>query len=143
MDLTSDSYRPFLKPDNPLIYVHKESNHPPLILENIPKSVNKRLSELSKSEEIFIECSKEYQTALNNSGYKFPLKYETTTENSRRKKQRRRNILWFNPPYSKNIKTNIGKEFFKLLDTCFPAYHILNPIIIRNSVKLSYNDAML
>ena len=32
---------------------------------------------------------------------------------------RRRNVIWFNPPYNKNVETNIlGKEFFKLIDKC-------------------------
>ena len=29
------------------LYVHKRSNHPPRIIDNIPQSINKRLSEIS------------------------------------------------------------------------------------------------
>ena len=57
LDLRSNSYRPYLKPNNPILYVNSQSNHPPSILRNIPISVNKRLSELSSSEEIFKESS--------------------------------------------------------------------------------------
>ena len=32
-----------------------------------------------------------------------------TAQNSR--KNRQRNIIWFNPPYSMNVQTNIGREF--------------------------------
>ena len=32
-----------------------------------------------------------------------------TVQNSR--KNRQRNIIWFNPPYSMNVQTNIGREF--------------------------------
>ena len=88
-----------MKPNNPLLYVHKHSNHPPSILENIPKSVNKRLSELSKDEVIFNEAAKDYQEALEKSGYDFKLKFDPPHQENRRKKNRSRNITWFNPPY--------------------------------------------
>ena len=68
LDLSRNLYKPFLKPNNPLSYVHKESNHPPSILRNIPESINRRLCELSKNEILFNESSNEYQTALDNSG---------------------------------------------------------------------------
>ena len=49
LDLTRNIYKPYLKPNNPVLYVHKDSNHPPQILKNIPASINKRLSEISKN----------------------------------------------------------------------------------------------
>ena len=54
-------------------------------------------------------------------------------------RNRRRKIIWFNPPYSKNVETNIGKKFFSLIDKHFPKGHVLNPIFNRNSVKISYS----
>ena len=128
-----------MKPNNPLLYVHKESNHPPSILKNIPESVNKRLSELSKNEILFNEAAKDYQTALNNAGYSYKMNFDPPKEEPKRKKQRCRHIVWFNPPYSKNVATNIGKEFFQLIDSCFPPGHILHQVINRNTVKLSYS----
>ena len=47
-------------------------------------------------------------------------------------------MTYFNPPYSKNVKTNIGGRFLKLIDKCFPKYHPLHKIVNRNTVKLSY-----
>ena len=139
LDLQRNIYKPFLKPNNPLLYVHRDSNHPPSILKNIPESINRRLSELSKNEDVFNEAAPQYQNALKNSGYNFELKFNPPTQNSRRNKPRSRNIVWFNPPFSKNIATNIGQEFFKLLERCFPPDHILRPIINKNTVKLSYS----
>ena len=55
LDLSRNIFMPYLKPNNKLLYVNKQSNHPPLILKNIPLSVNRRLSELSCSQEIFIQ----------------------------------------------------------------------------------------
>ena len=45
----------------------------------------------------------------------------------------------FNPTYSKNVKTNVGKVFLQLLKKHFPASHILNKIFNKNTVKISYS----
>ena len=57
---------------------------------------------------------------------------------SENKKRRQRKITWFNPPYSKNVQTNIGEKFLKLIDKNFPKDHPLRKIINRNTVKVSY-----
>ena len=58
---------------------------------------------------------------------------------SHKKKCRKRNIVWFNPPYSAHVANNIGKDFFRLLDQHFPPHHRLYKICNRNNVKLSYS----
>ena len=60
-----------------------------------------------------------------------------TAQNSR--KNRQRNILWFNPPYSMNIQTNIGREFLNLVDKHFPKNHRYNKIFNKNNIKVSYS----
>ena len=52
-DLDKDIYKPYMKPNDKPVYVHTESNHPRSILKNIPLSVNKRLSMISSSKEVF------------------------------------------------------------------------------------------
>ena len=32
-DLTNGSYKPYMKPNNKLLYVHRQSNHPPALLK--------------------------------------------------------------------------------------------------------------
>ena len=54
-------------------------------------------------------------------------------------RKRTRNITWFNPPYSENVATNIGRKFFTLIDKCFPKEHQLNKLLNRSTVKLSYS----
>ena len=44
-DLQSNSYKPYRKPDNLPVYIHKDSNHPPSILRELPKTIAKRLSD--------------------------------------------------------------------------------------------------
>ena len=78
-----------------------------------------------------------YETALNESGYKTTLTYTKTTNVNNR--NRARNIIWFNPPYSQNVKTNIGKTFLKLVKKHFPRGHKLYKIFNRNTLKLSYS----
>ena len=47
--------------------------------------------------------------------------------------------MWFNPPFSKNVKTNIARSFLHLVDTHFPAGHKLHKIFNTNTVKVSYS----
>ena len=46
LDLRTAIYKPYKKPNSNLTYIHKQSNHPPSIIKNLPKSINKRLSDL-------------------------------------------------------------------------------------------------
>ena len=48
-------------------------------------------------------------------------------------------MIWFTPPYSAALKTNIGKEFLKIIDKNFPANNPLHKILNRKTVKLSYS----
>jgi hypothetical protein len=52
---------------------------------------------------------------------------------------RKRNIIYFNPPYSCTIKTNVGKKFLQLVERCFPPGHVLRSSFNRNTLKLSYS----
>ena len=54
-------------------------------------------------------------------------------------RNRKRKILWFNPPYNSTVKSNIGKDFLKLIDKCFPPWHPLRQIVNKNTVKVSYS----
>ena len=108
LDLKSGKHSPYTKEGNIPLYVHKQSNHPPSILRNIPESINKRLSEISSDKECFDKAKSAYQDALNNSGYKYNLSYETPTpDTSRQRRNHQRNITRFNPPYSQNVEMKV------------------------------------
>ena len=125
-NLTSGSYKPYMKPNNKLLYVHRQSIHPPALLKNIPDNINKRLSSISSSKEIFDEAIPPYQKALEESGYDYKFTYNTTTKQTTRSKwNRKRNIIWYNPPWNSNVKTNLGKKFLSIVDKCFPKNHPL------------------
>ena len=59
-NLSNATYRPFCKTNNEITYIHKESNHPPSILRQIPLSIESRLSKHSSNEKIFKESAQIY-----------------------------------------------------------------------------------
>ena len=135
-DLKNNVFKPYKKPNNEPLYVHKQSNHPPNVLKQIPKGIARRLSDISSSQEIFQQASPVYEEALRKSGYDEELQY--CPERPPRR-NRKRQIIWFNPPYSVNVTTNIGKEFLRLLRVHFHRQHAFRKIFNKNTVKLSYS----
>lgn len=104
--------------------------------------ITKRLSDISCNAEEFNKAKGAYEQALRSSGYEEKMEYiekTSNTTNSTVRKKRTRNIIWYNPPYSLNVKTNIGKKFLWLLAKHFPKGHRLNKIFNKNTVKLSYS----
>ena len=55
------------------------------------------------------------------------------------KKNRRRKIIWFNPPFGLNITTKIDKYFLNLITKHFPTHHKFHKIFNRNKLKISYS----
>jgi len=105
LDLTSNTFRPYKKPNDQLLYVHTSSNHPVNILKQLPISINERLSKNSSNRKVFDYAKPEYERALRNSGYEKPGLSFTRKTSTKLGRQRKRNIIWFNPPYSKNVST--------------------------------------
>ena len=137
-DLSTGKYKPYRKPNDDPLYIHKHSNHPPSILRQLPASINKRISTLSSDKQVFDDAVQTYQNALGHSNFSHKLEYMPhVTQQPRRNRQH--NIIWFNPPFSKNVKTNIARSFLKLVDTHFPIGNKLHKIFNRNTVKVSYS----
>ena len=65
------------------------------------------------------------------------------TDSSKTSNKIRRNggrkILYFNPPFSSNVKTKLGKKFLKLVKLYFPKSSTLNQILNKNTIKLCYS----
>ena len=138
LDLQRGIHKPYMKPNDQPLYVDVQSNHPKSIIKNIPLSVNKRLSMISSNKEVFDAAAPPYQEALQKSGHNFELNYTpVVTSGGRRKRQRR--IVYFNPPFSLNVRSNIGADFLKLIDKHFPKSNPLSKVINRNTVKVSYS----
>ena len=108
------------------MYIHKQSNHPPHVAKQLPVGIGKRLSEISSDVESLNSFKGDYEQALRTSGHRAKLEFTTPqTAKESHKKQRKRHIIWFTPPYSRSLKTNLGKEFLSLIDKNFP---IRNPL---------------
>ena len=74
-DLLNNSYKPYRKPDNLPVEIQKHANHSPTILNDLPKSIAKRISDLSSSENIFHDAIPVYKEALRKSGFTSDLVY--------------------------------------------------------------------
>ena len=100
-DLKSGTYYPYRKQNNAILYIHKQSNHPPSIIKQIPSMKSKRVSDISCDSDHFHKV--------------------------------------FNPPYSANVKTKVGKLLMRLTDKHFPSHHKSHKLLNHNNVKLSYS----
>ena len=111
-NLNDQTYEPYRKPNNNPVYINKHSNHPPNIINEVPKAISKRLTSIS--------CNKNsFDQTLTYDEQDKPASDSVNKENNQTRK-RKQNIIWYNPPYSMNVKTNVGKIFFKLLQQHFP-----------------------
>ena len=99
--------------------------------------IEKRLSGISCKQEEFDKAKSAYAHALEKSGYQQKLEFQT--ENSARKRHRKRNFTWFISPFSNNVSTNIGRKFLIQLDKHFLPNHKMHPICSCNCVKVSYS----
>ena len=75
LDLCNDTYAPQRKPNFRTTYVNIQSNHPLYVINQVPKSIYKRLTTLSKNKRSFNRAKKHYQEALVKGGHKHDLKY--------------------------------------------------------------------
>ena len=139
LNLQDGSFKPFSKPNEDIKYVSKFSNHPPLVLQNIPVNINNRLSSISSNKSEFDSEKEIYQKALKDADYDFELHFNEEEKQKTKKRKRKKKVLWFNPPFSLNVKTNIGRKFFAILDKHFPKGSPLSKLFNRKTVKLSYS----
>ena len=145
-NLNDQTYEPYRKLNNELVYINKQSNHPPNIIADIIKAISKHLTNISYNKNVFDRNIDIYQTALKYSGFHGTITYNDQSEQANnvnieatnQARKRERAIIWYNLPYSMNVKTNIGKTFFKLLQKHFLPTHPLYTIFNKNLIKINY-----
>ena len=139
LDVTSNlldgTYKPYKKPNDQLIYVNTSLNHPSQIMKQLPISISNRLSNYSSNKQVFDMSKGEYEKALRESGYKIVGLIYTDKKDINQKRNRSRNIIWFNPPFNRNVSTNVAKRFLNLLDQYFPKSNKLHAIFNRKHYK--------
>ena len=109
-----------MKENNTIRYIHKKSNHPPSVLKNISENVTNRITRNSQNEQIFNSSIQPYKDALSESGHNCDIKFDQNVKQNQHRqnqhrKKRGRKVTWFNPPFSLNVKTNIGKNFLQIV----------------------------
>ena len=137
-NLDTGKYYPYRKPNDRPLYIHKNSNHPPQIIRNLPTAISKRVSGISSDQDVFSAAAPLYNDALAASGYQEKIEF-TETKTPSKACRRHRNITWFNPPFSKNVATNVGRAFLRLISKHFPKSSTLAKIFNKNTVKVSYS----
>ena len=121
------------------VYINNHSNHPPSILKQLQSAINKRISKLSCDQETFAAASP--LVSMKTQSYvaiatQTSITWTTTTQPT---KAMHRRTARKDPPYSKNVKTNIERNFLNLVDKYFPKSSRFHKIFIRNTLKVSYS----
>ena len=127
-NLNNSTYQPITKPNTMLQYVHRESNHPPITTKNITAGINRRLSSLSLDKASFDQATP--PPILKSTRHYKP------TATAKRRNRQHNNILWYNPPFSKNVNTNTN---IGLVEKHFPKENKHRKIFNRNTIKISYS----
>ena len=123
-------YQPYKKSNDEPLDINKNFHHPPTVIKQIPKAISQRISDISWSKEIYDQNIRFYKDVLKHSGYdNISLPYNSTQHIKDR---------WFIPPFSMNVKMNVGKTFLKLLQRHLPKLHPMDKVFNHNTVKISY-----
>ena len=102
LNLNDGTYCPFHKTNEETTYIYVESDHSLQFIKKIPRSIEKRLACLSSTKKIFENSKDYYEQCLWQCRYNAKLNY-TEENNKINQKSWKRNIVWFNTPYSKSV----------------------------------------
>ena len=95
----------------------------------------KQLPDISSDKKHFDKDAPVNNEVLKNSGFN-ETKFSPTIHPRRHKG---RNIIWFKPPFSSDVKTNAGKLFLTLLQKHFLGHQKYYKEFNKNNVKTSYS----
>ena len=132
---------PYTKQNANTKYDSTSSSYPPTLKRSIPEGVSRRLYNISSSKKLFLQEAPYYQTAIKKAGHKDKLEYcpmNTVEEQAKPTRNRCRKAIWFNPPWSNNVRTNIGEKFIQLVKKHFPKSSPMHHIFNTKNLKVSY-----
>ena len=87
-----------MKPNSVPVYINKNSNHPPQVLKELLKTIEKRVSTISSSEEIFNNSKTIYEDTLKKSGFQNKLSYKQNSfqnNDEHQEKKKKCNLVQF------------------------------------------------
>ena len=123
LNLTNVRFQPYRKLNDEPPYT--KSNHTPTV-----QSIQSHQSQIIIQQRNIRPL---YDKALRSSGFNESLHYCKKNTTAPTKRNRIRNIIWFNPPCS-----NVVETFLNLIKRQFPPKHDLHPVFNKNNVKVSY-----
>ena len=85
LNLSDGTYAPHRKPNSVPLYINRNSNHPPAIIKQLSKSINKRISSLSANHSLFESTAPVYRDALKRSKYDDPFTYQPSANSNEAK----------------------------------------------------------
>ena len=100
--------------------------------------IGRRITDLSSNKDVFEAEVGVYSSALKASGYNYELQY--TEKTIPKKKSRRRNMIWFNPPWNDEVRTNLANKFLSMIDRHFPKGSALGKHFNISTAKVSYSS---
>ena len=95
--------------------------------------ITKQVSDISCESDHFNTATGDCNTALK-SDFSENIKYLPSQSKQR---NRKREIIWFNPCCSVNVKTNFGKLSLRLIDKRFPCRHKFHKFFNHYNIKVS------
>ena len=138
-DLNTGSYRPYRKPNNDTRYKIGKWYHPPSILKHVLAAISKRMSINLSNKQIIQRVAPYYNNILKDCGHKEKLQFEQYQyQQTEPRKNRSWNIIWFNPPFSSNVETNIARKLLKLVKKLLSKYRY-RKTFNKNNIKVSYS----
>ena len=117
---------PYTKPGNTPLYVNKESNHPHSIIENILKSINRGLSEISFDMDSFNKAAPLNQKALDDSG---PYSHSHHVQHRLQTPQEgiaTETLSRTTPLLARTLLLFVGRSFLNIMDEKFPTNDALH-----------------
>ena len=63
MNIDTDRYHPYRKPDMS-VYINRKPNHPPTLIKEVPREIAKQISDISSNEVVFNESIPIYSNTL-------------------------------------------------------------------------------
>ena len=64
LNLSDGTFYPYRKQNNETLYIDSNSNHPPTIIKHLPATIDRRISDISSSKELFNQVKPQYESAL-------------------------------------------------------------------------------
>ena len=149
LDLVSNSFQPYRKENNRMLYINKHSNHPNSMKNKIPVMVNKRLQQISRSERRFDTAKGDYEAALVNLVANFRSATKTTTKNQTLKKglsskRGEEKSYGLTHPFQTSLRPISDANFYLYWTSIFleVASTTNSSVFSMNTIKISYSKQL-